>query len=339
MLRKTMFLATVVAVVLSAAATALAASPGDDKDSSKGTLGKNELGKNKEFSGLVDIGGGRKMYMECRGKGSPTVVLVSGFRGAYEDWTHLGDAGGELKPSDDAVFPEVGEFARVCAYDRPGTTRMDGALSPSTPVRQPTTAQDGAADLHALLRAAKQKGPYVLVAHSWGGLIARQYASKHPDEVSGLVLLDAGSEFLQDTLTPALWTFFVHEAKKLGNPITLEAADYGPSVRALRAAPPVRGIPAVVLSSDECWFVFPGFDAEASCSAWDAAQEQLAAHLDAEHITDTNSGHVIQVENPELVIASVREVVEAAGKKKSCALGFKNHGQCVKAVRHAGGDR
>ena len=76
------------------------------------------------------------------------------------------DSGGEPKPSRSAVFPRVGKFTRVCAYDRPGTTRLDGTLSPSTPVRQPTAAQDGAADLHALLRAAKQKGPYVLVAHS-----------------------------------------------------------------------------------------------------------------------------------------------------------------------------
>ena len=114
MLRKTMFLATVVAVVLSAAATALAASPGDDKDSSKGTLGKNELGKNKDFAGLVDIGGGRKMYMECRGKGSPTVVLVSGFRGAYEDWTHLGDAG--KKKSCALGFNNHGQCVRTLRH-------------------------------------------------------------------------------------------------------------------------------------------------------------------------------------------------------------------------------
>ena len=244
------------------------------------------------------------MYMEChgKGKGAPTVVLISGARGAYDDWTSVIDSKGEPKPSTSSVFPQVGKFTRVCAYDRPGTTRFDGALSPTTPVRQPTTAQEGAADLHALLRAAKQKGPYVIVAHSWGGLIGRLYASTYPDEVSGLVLLDPGSEFMQETLPPALWTFFVRTSKKVGNPRTLEAVDYRPSVRALRAAPAVRGIPAAVLSSDECWFVFPGFDAEATCSAWDAAQDRLAAHLDAEHITNTNSGHFIQGENPGLVI-------------------------------------
>jgi pimeloyl-ACP methyl ester carboxylesterase len=203
-------------------------------------------------------------------------------------------------------------------------------------VVQPTTAQDGAADLHALLRAAKQKGPYVLVAHSWGGLIVRQYTSKYPDEVSGLVLLDAGSEFLQDTLTPAQWDSFVRGAKKLGEPKTLEAVDYRPSVRALRAAPPVGEIPAVVLTSDQCFEFVPGFDAKVTCSAWREAQDLLAWHLDAKHITDTNSGHFIQGENPKLVVASVRKAVEAA-RKKACALGVKNHGQCIKAEKHARG--
>ena len=111
------------------------------------------------------------------------------------------------------------------------------------------------------MRAAKQKGPYVLVAHSWGGLIARLYASTYPDEVSGLVLLDAGSEFMQDTLTPAQWDFLRPGSKKLGEPKDLRSGRLPAQRRALRAAPPVGEIPAVVLSSDKCWFVFPGFDA------------------------------------------------------------------------------
>jgi pimeloyl-ACP methyl ester carboxylesterase len=330
--RMMVLMASVVVVVLSAAAMALASSPGDGKASTKGSLGKNELGKNKDFAGLVDIGGGRKMYMECHGRGSPTVVLVSGGADAYDVWTYAIDSGGEPKPSGSAVFPKVGKFTRVCAYDRPGTMRADGTLSPSTPVRQPTAAQEGAADLHALLGAAKQKGPYVIVAHSWGGLISRLYASTYPDEVSGLVLLDPASEFLQETLTPAQWASFVRQASFIPKPV--EAADYPPSVRALRAAPPVRGIPAVVLSSDKCWFTLPGFDAGETCSAWNAAQDLLAAHLDAKHITDTNSAHNIHVENPKLVIDSVREVVGAV-RNKSCALDIKNHGQCVKADKQA----
>jgi hypothetical protein len=69
-----------------------------------------------DFAGLVDIGGGRQMYMECRGTGSPTVVLESGLRGAADVWSM--SSAGEGAPT---VFPEVANSTRVCAYDRPGT--------------------------------------------------------------------------------------------------------------------------------------------------------------------------------------------------------------------------
>jgi len=75
--RKVMLLAAIVALVLAAAVPALAGSRSPN-DSAKGAVGKGNSGHNKDFAGLVDIGGGRKMYMECRGKGSPTVVFVSG---------------------------------------------------------------------------------------------------------------------------------------------------------------------------------------------------------------------------------------------------------------------
>src|SRR5580704_14227663 len=87
-----------------------------------------------DFAGLVYIGGGRKMYLECRGTGSPTVVLVSGLRGSAEDWNIA------EKPSP-TVFAEVAKFTRVCAYDRPGTLVWEKP-SRSDPVRQPTTAGD-----------------------------------------------------------------------------------------------------------------------------------------------------------------------------------------------------
>lgn len=317
-----MLLAAIVVMVLTAGASALGCSQ-SGKNAAKGNSGKGSFGNSKDFAGLVDIGGGRKMYLECQGKGSPTVVLVSGFRGSHDDWTSVIDSGGELKPSESAVFPEVSKFTRVCAYDRPGTARLDGTLSPSTPVPQPTAAQDGATDLHAMLRAANQPGPYVLVAHSWGGLIGRLHASTYPDEVSALVLVDPGSEFLQDTLTPAQWVKFVRAAKQPGKPKELEAADYRPSVRALRAAPQVGSVPAVVLTSDECFEYVPGAGgAKATCSSWRAAQDQLATLLNAKHITDTNSGHFIQGEQPQLVIDSIRQVVHTVhNQRKSRGTG------------------
>jgi pimeloyl-ACP methyl ester carboxylesterase len=262
-----------------------------------------------DFAGLVDIGGSRQMYMECRGTGSPTVVLVSGFRGAHDDWTNIVDSAGDPKPSDSAVFPEVGSFTRVCAYDRAGTTYTDGTPTTSTPVPQPTSAQDGTADLHALLTAAEEPGPYVIVAHSWGGLNGYLFASDYPDNVSGLVLIDPGSQFLQTALTTEQWATFVQAAKQLGDPKDLEAADYESSVGALRAAPPVGSIPAVVLTSDKPFDFGAG---DGTWPAWLAAQDQLATLLGAKHITDTNSGHYIAGEQPQLVIDAIRQVVEAA---------------------------
>ena len=105
-----MVLAAGVAVVLAAAAPALA-----------------ESGSANNSGKLVDIGGGREMYMECQGKGSPTVVFVSGAGDRAETWsTTLDSSGKAVFPSEQAVLPAIAETNRVCAYDRPGTILATG---------------------------------------------------------------------------------------------------------------------------------------------------------------------------------------------------------------------
>src|SRR2546421_6567452 len=136
--------------------------------------------------GLVDIGGGRKMYLKCSGTGSPTVVLVGGLRASADDWS----ISNKSKPT---VFSEVGKFTRVCACDRPGTP-VGEKPSRSDPVPQPSTAKDAVADLHALLSASGKAGPYVLVGHSYGGLGVKLYSRTHPENVAGLVLVRAVRE-------------------------------------------------------------------------------------------------------------------------------------------------
>ncbi len=276
-------------------------------------------GRSKDSERLVDIGGGRKMYMKCSGKGSPTVVLVGGLRASAEDWS-ISD---KSKPT---VFSEVGKLTRVCACDRPGTP-VGEKPSRSDPVPQPSTAKDAVTDLHALLSAAGEAGPYVLVGHSYGGLIVRLYASTYPKDVSGLVLIDALSEGLQDAETPEQW---VIQRKLIEGDVresvalypALERIDVDRSFDQIRAAPPLRSIPIVVLSADRPWGPqvpsmiaagklpadIPPDSGYVTDAAQKKAQERLANLVPgAKHVTNTNSGHEIHKEQPQLVIDTIRE--------------------------------
>ena len=122
----------------------------------------------EESAGLVQLPSGREVYLECRGEGSPTVILESGGGLAASQWSVLAP-GSPLT----AVFPAVSQFTRVCAYDRPGTVQVpDGAASRSDPVPLPRTFADMVIELRELLEAADVPGPYVLAAHSMGGAVA-----------------------------------------------------------------------------------------------------------------------------------------------------------------------
>src|SRR4029078_1049973 len=92
-----------------------------------------------DFAGLVDIGGGRKLWLECRGAGSPTVILEAGTGNDADTWDTVGLAVGARQP---AVLPGVAAFNRVCAHDRPGTMLAPDHLSRSDPVPMPRTAGD-----------------------------------------------------------------------------------------------------------------------------------------------------------------------------------------------------
>ena len=107
-----------------------------------------------DFAGRVEIRGGRELFLECRGRGGPTVILLSGYGNGADVWG-LVDAGVRRPP----VLAGVARFARVCAYDRPNTILLPDGRSRSDPVPQPRTAADAVGELHALLRAARVPGP------------------------------------------------------------------------------------------------------------------------------------------------------------------------------------
>jgi pimeloyl-ACP methyl ester carboxylesterase len=129
---------------------------------------------------LVDVGDYR-LHLQCVGQGSPTVVLDAGLGAFSLDWG--------------AVQPEIATSTRVCAYDRAG-------LGWSDPGPRPRGPQQFANELHTLLTNAGIQGPYVLVAHSISGKTARLFASQHPNEVAGMVLIDARHESVDEHLTP-----------------------------------------------------------------------------------------------------------------------------------------
>ena len=205
-----------------------------------------------DFAGRVEIRGGRRLYLECRGRGRPTVVLEAGAGDLGDVWS--------LAPSGPgpAVLPAVARFTRVCAYDRPGTYLLPDQLSRSDPVAMPRSARDIVLDLRALLRAAHVPGPYVLVGHSFGGLVARLYATTHPRWVAGLVSIDAQNEHFvaayKQLLTPEQYAAAVLnpapppglEGYSAVERLSLEVS--AAQVRQAQADTPLRRMPLVVIS-------------------------------------------------------------------------------------------
>ena len=121
---------------------------------------------------LFDIGAGRRLHMLCGGEGSPSILFEVGASAFSIDYT--------------LVQQELQKSHRVCVYDRAGSGWSD-------PLPGDALATD-ARDLHALVAAAREPAPYVLVGASRGGLLIRAYLAAYPDEIAGLVFIDPASE-------------------------------------------------------------------------------------------------------------------------------------------------
>ncbi len=251
---------------------------------------------------LVDIGG-RRLYINCMGEGSPTVILEHGMATESGSWATVQQA--------------VAQFTRVCAFDRAGRGTSD-------PAPTPRTSEDMVADLHTLLKKANVPGPYILVGNSLGGFNARLYAHKYPDEVAGLVLVDSmhADQFAQieKALPPetpndpeefkAFRQSFTQDYKDpTKNP---EGFDQLASHEQGRAVTSLGDLPMIVLAASEFRMRIPDprFGAFMQ-NMWHELQKDLARlSSNGKFIAVKDSGHFIQIDKPQAVIDAIYEVVE-----------------------------
>jgi pimeloyl-ACP methyl ester carboxylesterase len=292
----------------------------------------------------VSLPDGRRINMLCMGRGSPTVVLESGYRGSSGAWYK--------------VQPGIARFTRVCAYDRAGYGQSD----PGPP---PRDGEAVAHDLDAALRAAKIEGPFVMVGHSAGGLYVRLFSDLRPKEVVGMVLVDPSVEH-QDQHFAAVFgpgqggvgplralAERCYEAAVMGLLPSTEAqlAACTPKSNPQRtdrvwrravatASQPsmwrtalseldtlwtstseelVQGrqsygdMPLIVLTAEGTYAASPPAVRQAADALWRELHQQLAARSSrGEQRLVTGTSHAIMLDRPDAVVQAVHEVVDRA---------------------------
>jgi pimeloyl-ACP methyl ester carboxylesterase len=274
---------------------------------------------------LIDVNG-RDMHINCIGNKSPTIILDSGAGGFSLEWRN--------------IQYSLAQYARVCAYDRAGY-----GWSEMGPL--PRTTKRIAHELHTLLQNAGIHGPYIIVGHSFGGFTAQYFARYFDDEIAGLVLVDSSHEeqvyrlpengkdvvrrsLHQDrsnTITKSvLHEHFPEEEAAVAQQLMQrwsamltwreEMANYALSSRQLRDVHhrPILQIPIVVLSRGKrVWPDTPYGDAMEA--AWKELQNELNDMSgNSTHIIAEKSGHVIHLDEPELVVDAIHDVLYIIAK-------------------------
>lgn len=261
---------------------------------------------------LVDIGGYR-LHLWCTGEGAPAVILDAGLGGSSADWGF--------------VQPEVAPFTRVCSYDRAG-------MGYSDPGPSPRTARRISSELNELLDRGGIAGPVVLVGASIAGFNVRVFASDHPERTAGLVLVDASHEDQAHDVprmarfVPLLST--VGALRLFGVTFGQGAGSLPPSVRRYAQATRFRSA-GYQAAADEILHIREAI-AEVRNSRRKLAVPVLVVmgrrgadedwrrlQLDQASLSERGclivaeqSGHVVQVDQPEVVVDAIRAVVETA---------------------------
>lgn len=286
--------------------------PGTMKASLIGTLVCSLAACGGDNAGPLSIGnidvGGYSLYYVCGGKGTPTVIIEAG-------------AGDSTDHSWAKVFPEIRPDTKICRYSRAGL-----GLSDEAPI--PRTSQDMVADLHALLNNANIEPPYVLVGHSIGGFNVRLYSATYPDEVVGMVLVDASHPDYWTRLRNAIPPEDSDESLALSEMRNVlfddgddhpEGIDVDASADEVRNTGPMGDIPLVVITrafGAEVASDLPPEFVRAAEQAWQELQVDLTTlSTNSTHVVAAKAGHFVQVDEPQLVIDAIRKVVEEVRKK------------------------
>ena len=226
---------------------------------------------------------GRAMRMLVSGTGESTVVFENGLGAPLEMWGR--------------VQPHVSRFAKTVAYDRAGV-----GLSADGP--SPRDGRRIASELRDALRAAGLPPPYVLVGASFGGLYIRVFAGAYPEDVSGMVLVDP-----------------THDSGEIERSLHPELAVARETAEQARSSRIPTGVPLVLIdavSSPEVPFASRGIRALRAKNRPDIDAESRAykTWLDtipgARLIVTHDSGHNVPIEQPQLVVETIREIVRAA---------------------------
>ena len=252
-------------------------------------------------TGLFEVDG-RQLFLSCVGDGEPTVVLVGGLT---SDWTD--------------VQRPVSDTTRVCSYDKPNVL---GSRSEHAPT--PRDAAGMADELAALLDAATVPGPYVVVGHSNGGMVAQLFAATHPDQIAGIVLVDSATEdqdrraaqLVRRQLPPdeaeTMIAAMTAMSPRLIDPEQFDHTTSREQLRASRTTAPLPAVPMTVLVHGLPLDNIPPQLAELYEPIWQDMQRQLAAIVpDSTYQIIAGTSHDIHHQRPDIVANAINDVVAA----------------------------
>ncbi len=253
------------------------------------------LGTSPGGPGLIDVEG-HQLYLDCQGAGSPTVVFDADLDEGAVSW--------------ELVQPAIAATTQACAYDRAGV-----GLSERGP--DPRTSQQAVTELHTLLPNAGVQPPFILVGHGFGGLNSQLYAQLYPQEVVGLVLVDATHEEWYNQLrsTLPIWVRDLYIRQLASNS---EGMNLVLSTLQVRTAAPRPAVPTRVITHGYGNVVLPGGSVRATEDLWTKLQQDLAQRLpSATLVVAEQSGHAIARDQPDLVVRAIEQVRDEAEARGS----------------------